>query len=185
MKSIVLVITVTLSKGTVITFELSDSTYTCRLELMDDEGMLQEQLQIIVSDDKFMHSFDLKTSIWRRIEIPVDGNRAKIEESFKKDVLMETIVDGCELIVLGQDILRDSKIASFYLRVDEIDQLLKTSSFLKDKITYNENYLYVFADFARGNDEMNGIEHVEVEWESSFSEDVLQSLQRLSRSTKE
>ncbi len=178
-KPMILVITFALSNGGQITYELSDSMFTCRQIVTDEDEGFQDFLEITIDWDDFSHSFDAKNFGYKRRK-KINGSFNTWNDKIDEGLTEEFVVDRYKGIKLEHEILNDSRVIFYFVQINELDSLIKKSKYLELEIV-KDNYLYVFPDFVIEDAQGVEIETIDVEWKENFSEyvriklDIIQS----------
>lgn len=168
----VLAIQVVLSNKDQIIFELDNSIYSCRT-IINDEDTTIDETQIIIKDDSKSHFFGLDG--YRKSDL-FNGTEHNPTDIFSDGHLETFVVDDVQIFRIERPILSSSKIASYYLRSNEILRLKQTSSFIKNLIDYQDDLLFLYPDFTSSDSWKKSISSIEIKWVKEFTKAVSDNL---------
>ncbi len=179
MKPMILVLTIALSNGGEVTYEMSRNYYSQRVQFVDNDNISHDMLTIHAFDSAFIYEFikveDEIQHFKREVLQPILNWSG--EEEFQHSLTPYFIDDfqGLEHIRLTPPGL---KTGHFYIYIKELDQLYPDGKIRMAAPIINEGYILAFSDVARiENDFLSKPIGVNIEWKNLFSSFILKMIE--------
>jgi len=175
-----LVITIALSNGGEVTYEMSDEYYSQRIQFVDSEMIRRDLLTVHAFDSEFIYEIlkaDDEVRVFKRPLLPTITQWSG-EQKFQ-DSLTPFSVDGYEgLEQVG--VTSGVKTGHFYIYIKELNELYPDGKISKVAPVINEDYILAFSDVTNHeNDFLTRPIAVKVEWKDSFSPFLSTSIEQL------
>lgn len=164
----ILAITISLSNGKIVTYEMSNSVYS--YGLFEKNGTEKKgELQIILDSENKVYLFDNdEKDKYRENDLLVKYNNTNVDSQFDRNA-EEIKIKDFKGFKLERKVLESSNMVSYFIKIDEIDKLKSESSFLEDVAIVRDIYLFVYGGLEDIGSENAIIIDVKVEWKEKFS----------------
>jgi len=180
MSTAILCITITLSNGGRVVYELSKKYYTQHIQFTDNEGQVYNCLTLSQLESYILHEVSVENDEIVHQSKPVSkyynwSAEAEFYDSLKAFRLGEH--HGLELI---KPVTKSISLGQFYLQVEALSQLYDTNEYLTILPIIKDNYILAFLDgMGTPSGELVRPTGMKVEWKESFSEHVQENMKYL------
>lgn len=178
-KNMVLIITVVFSNNDKIIFEFGESLYSSRVITLDDNGNQIDETQIMRENDSLVYTFNLNLEEFRVSNFPDNSFNSTKFDTYIIPHAEEIKICGYSVLKVEKNIFNSSAIVSYFLRTDEISELINKSEFINSIIDNKSDLLFLYADFS--NPVSKKILNINVEWSSGFSNELDNKIEMIKR----
>jgi len=169
-KSMVLVITISLSNGGKVTYELNESSYSNRIEFVDSDGINQDMLSLYQVNNLMLYEiYEVESELKYRIKerLPF-ADHWSVEKEFI-DSYDTFLLDNGEGLQQIRKMYPNIEIGHYYVQVKELEKLYVNSNLKSILPVIDNSYILAFSDVKQGDKGLIKPIKVDVEWQDTFS----------------